>query len=309
MKPERIPHYAQVITDIAVNVVSGDRLIISGFWRSGTTWLLARACSLLKAKPLFEPFAPDAYGVTAKSNAQQQIFMPLSFAGLGPQHHTMISRLNRGFARGGLPYFTRNSIAEALRPGIVFKFTRAGFLLEQLNDALNAKTLHIRRDPCAVYSSLRNARWQWSLDDVRLSSLYPESNDDTPADAETKRLLRAYDTSTVRRIAALWALSEKAAEEAARKNSGITIAQYEGLLDSPDELQSILSALGYRIRGGDDFYGNSPVTEKNRENVSLIERKSGLKEKLPRETISELQAVTEELFPASERLSCGLKSA
>ena len=299
----RVNYWGHILLDVATGRFLRDTLIVSGFWRSGTTWLMTRSANLLKAKSFFEPFSPESgyvghFPPCETRNANAQMFMPLNLDTLGPNGNLILKRLATGYSRGGMPYFLRESLSRSASLTTVPKFTQISFILPEVAELLDASVLHVRRDPAAVYASLMNVRWAWTPADICLAKMFEGldlSNDQEAA--QTFETLKRYDDTPLRRIVALWALSERKAYQAGANSPKIEIVQYEDLITDQDLLLTVLSELGFKIQGEDIFEQPSGVTELNRLDISISDRQHGLSDKLSHAERDEIQTIVSELFP------------
>ncbi|MEM1149605.1 MAG: hypothetical protein AAGI03_03495 [Pseudomonadota bacterium] len=291
--------------DFAATPFLRDRLVVTGFWRSGTTWILEQAAQAIQAKTIFEPLAPSSGAFWedrpfANDRANCEMFMPLCVAHLSPSARRMSFGAIAGRGQTGFAFFCRQSLEEATRRNTVAKFTRAGFLVPELLTTTDARFLHIRRHPGAVYASLRDMKWEWSIKDVSLSRLYGTENAlETPALSDVRHALLANDQSPARRIAALWALSENAVHQAVRSAPAGRIEElsYSDLVLNRACLAEALKALGFQLKAKHDPSRVSPVTTLDRYTLNTHERLNSWQDTLSHREKDELRSVTLELFP------------
>ncbi len=181
-------------------------VLVSGFWRSGTTWVQECLAESLGAKTIFEPLSPQeprrrAFLASRFPGDEDalQAFIP----GLMPEDASMWTALEgacRGAHGGAFLLSCRRSVAESWKTGIVVKDVRLHHNLAAFHRRFSIPIVHVRRHPCAVAASLIRADWHWSFSRVRLATLDPAA-----------RSLAAYDTDTLSRIAAYWAFVERRA--------------------------------------------------------------------------------------------------
>lgn len=301
-RAQKVAHRA---IDLALTPALRDRLVVTGFWRSGTTWILQQAADALKAKTIFEPLAPSSGAFWtdrpfANERANCELFMPLSLAELSERARHMTLGAIAGRGQTGFAFFCRQSLTEATRLNAVAKFTRAGFLVPGLLSSTDARFIHVRRHPGAVYASLRDMDWGWSIRDVSLTRLYGQPRASEPAALkEIRKALLANDQSPARRIAALWALSEHAVHTAAKTSPPGRILElsYSDLVLERASLSAALETLGFELKAEPDPTLVSPVTSSKRLTADSHQRLNSWQDQLDRKEKDELRAVTLDLFP------------
>jgi len=204
-------------------------LVVSGFWRSGTTWLEEALREVLHAKTLFEPLcelAREAHpvhvhsGVAGKSMEFLRLFMPYCAGPSLEGHpaHEVFRKSLRAVSWGSWLRRFRKDLSESLRPRIVVKFVRAQLCLRAAQDSFGMPVLHVYRDPRAIVASIRNTRWHWLFEHLSLQGQLLD-----PPDGRAEYFGRWRDAildydqqDPVARVAAYWALTEKFVDEAYR---------------------------------------------------------------------------------------------
>ena len=296
---------AHRVVDLSLTPALRDRLVVTGFWRSGTTWIMQQAAQALHAKTVFEPLAPSSGAFWSdrpfsEERANCEMYMPLSLAELQGKARAMTLGALQGRGQTGFAFFCRQSLLEGFRLNTVAKFTRAGFLLPDLLKATDAKFIHIRRHPGAVYASLRDVDWDWSINDVSLSRLYRDlPGPESPRLLAIRQALLANDTSPARRIGALWALSEREVHRVAQSapEGRLLEVSYSDLLTRKASLSVALETLGFKLKAIPDPTRISPVTASDRHLVNTQERLNSWQDQLSAREQAELRAVTCDLFP------------
>ncbi|MEL6663540.1 MAG: hypothetical protein AAFR33_11105 [Pseudomonadota bacterium] len=303
--PDRAQKIVHRAIDLAMVPLVSEKLVVTGFWRSGTTWILQQAAYAIGAKTIFEPLAPSSGNFWADRpfsahQADREMYMPLSTADLGKKASVIIEAALNGRGHTGFAFFCRTSPMEAFRTRTVSKFTRAGFLLNDMIANTTAKFIHVRRHPGAVYASLKSVDWDWSVDDFSLERLYGEVRADEPPEIRSiRQQLLANDYSPLRRVAALWALSERSAHLAAQADDGSRVLEisYSDLLTRQASLTTALSTLGFDLKARPDPARVSPVTSASRHMAGTEERLHSWQNELSLAEKEELRAITTDLFP------------
>ena len=222
-----------------------DAVVVSGFWRSGTTWLQQVIARTLNAKVILEPlrYSVDAYrpvldalGVADRSPVYLDPLVP--YAGSSFERHPKLKQYVRSALVSAipglpvrLPRFTMRKqaavaprgrwsrsahrIAEAFRPRVVVKFTRAHLLLHAIANDFGPRIVHVRRDPRAVVHSFRRIGWTWPQSFSLVDHLLEPDDGRAAVFREQSDLLRTLDTEPPHvRIAAYWGLLETQAQQA-----------------------------------------------------------------------------------------------
>ena len=274
-------------------------VLVNGFWRSGTTWLQQCLISALRAKSLFEPFSPAAGHKWAHisdtvNEASRQIYLPLSQRQLSPGDLKKLDLSFRGIGTHGFTHFLRSGVSEAWSNKLVVKFTRLGFVLGHVADTYAPMVLHIRRNPAAVYASFKETNWQWRFKDVRFRDIYNlEDHEPGSSERELVDVLLRHDDAPDRRLAALWSLSERSAQETIDSGKSKLINYDELLLDR----KNAICSLGIPEISNAISHKASPVSNPGREKISAAARINDWKRRLTRSEIATLDSIVRELFP------------
>lgn len=210
-------------------------LVISGFWRSGTTWLQESLATSLGAKTVFEPLSPmhprrRAQIATLFDNDEDRLQAFIPPAGLDPAVWTLLDDACSG--RYGDPFLMscRETVRESWRRAVVIKDVRIQNNLPDIHRRYGSPIVHIRRHPCAVAASLLAARWHWSFARVPLRRLNLQSFGLSPGDEQR---LAGWDTDEVSRIAVIWALSERRAAKSIEDQPWSRMIAYEAFCANP----------------------------------------------------------------------------
>jgi len=279
--------------------VSKSPIILSGFWRSGTTWIQQVIAESICAKTQFEPLEPNAllplHG-GASFNPTQGAYIPLTWDVFSEKDCYFLDLAFKGVSpkRSGFNYLARTSFKECFTDRVVVKFVRAQFILPVLMQRYSAQgVIHISRHPMAVIQSLMNAKWEWDFADIDLSDLYWRENELSKCPL-WEELKIYHNASKEEKIAALWALSEREV----RQSENIVFVKYEELLKEPDiGFANVLKTLGLQAQKRVDYSKDSPVTASNRVGASLDERLNSWRTNMPRDSQIKVRAVLRSLWP------------
>ena len=205
-------------------------VLVSGFWRSGTTWVQECLAESLDAKTIFEPLSPQEPRRRAVLERQfpgdedaLQAFIP------GPSEETPMWNALEGACRGtrggAFLLSCRRSVVESWRTAIIVKDVRLHHNLGPFHRRFRVPVVHVRRHPCAVVASLITADWHWSFSRVRLATLVPAAS-----------AFAAYDTDALARIAAYWAFVERRAFLDLQGQAWAYPLAYEKLIADPAKI-------------------------------------------------------------------------
>lgn len=146
--------------------LSEPSLIISGFWRSGTSVLLKALCSGC-AKSVFEPFTWALHNSPTRPN---RCAYPVSLNSY-PFSEKLVASIFNSSLGGSWVRKERVSWLDSLRSRVVVKDVRIHFLLDEFISAYEIPVLQIVRDPRAVYLSLCNWKYGKSYRNPDLAPL------------------------------------------------------------------------------------------------------------------------------------------
>ena len=229
---------------LAILGVSRSILVVSGFWRSGTTWLQECLAQALGAKTVFEPLSPmeprrrDALGNAFSTEDALQAFVPGPDP--DPAFWRYLDAATRGKTGSRFSLSCRRNLRESFRTGIVVKDVRLHRNLRAVHERLGVPIVHIRRHPCAVIASLRAAEWHWSFERVSLL--------DWPLPHVEPELRRECDCDTLSRLAAFWALHEREAARALHDQAWACEMTYEAMVGAPGrQIETVGAKLGLRM--------------------------------------------------------------
>ena len=301
---------------VSIRIRPTDILVVSGFWRSGTTWLQQSLSRILKAKTVFEPFHPAAtrklyrHLLRERDYAFRENFMPLG--GEGPFGRELERFMGRALW-SRLPTVAtrvlRSGPREALLRRIVAKFVRGHLCLRQLRDTFHTPIIHVVRDIRAVVASIGTTSWSWQFEALSLREQLLEVDDGRAAFFEPWRaeIIRHDRQDTVARIVAYWALVERFVEEAfpLDERRGIRLVRYEDLVVDPERCVSeLLKDLGFgAMPTTPSALARDSVTtsRERRGGLSPEERIGGWTKKVPPSEVARIAAILDD-FGMGDRL-------
>jgi hypothetical protein len=301
---------AEIDHALAGQINPAESLVVSGFWRSGTTWLQEWLAEILQAKTIFEPFhfrVPAAkklykyYGLAPKADPFRELFIPYC-AEPAFEPHSLLYRYYDGALRadlsGHIVRLLRKDISESQRTRVVVKFTRGQFSLRAAQNTFAMPVIHVYRDPRAVIASAKMTDWYWLFDHLSLHEQLLEPKDGR-ADffGRYAEAIREYDRDKISRMAAYWAITEKFLQHAFTDKQRRTIfVSYEELCRRPEFVLEILARLNVQKAWNGNLQasnGDSFSTSQQRRGASPTERISGWKKALSSaegETIASIAA-------------------
>lgn len=268
-------------------------VILSGFWRSGTTWLQQLTAQAIGAKTIFEPLDQDSFIPYLRGKSvQHRGYIPASAAEFSAADWHALDLAFRGVSphRSAFCYLCRSGLGEALRPRVAVKFVRGQMVLDDLIARYRpAAALHISRHPMPVVQSMLKAGWNWSFDDIDLAGWYG-----APETGGLAQLAQVPLRQTHQKVAALWAVTEQAALSA----RSVTLCRYESLVAAPETTFSrLLEEAGLEQVQAADFGRDSPVTVAQRKGIPVEERLTSWRRDMPQELQADIRAVLSDFWP------------
>ncbi|MBN1274284.1 MAG: sulfotransferase [Candidatus Aminicenantes bacterium] len=197
-------------------------IIVSGFWRSGTTWLQQLLASVSRAKSVFEPFYPEVLwnhktfiyrNLPNKSSCFLQTYMPFYEHDFSTNlemksflDKVITSDIKSVWLRRG-----RKNISDSFHRRTVIKMVRGQLCLNAIHKTFHCTIVHIYRDPRAILASVKRGNWwkDW-LDSFSLREQLLEQPDNRNTFfGKWKEDIVRYDRqSPEQRVVAYWALTE-----------------------------------------------------------------------------------------------------
>lgn len=283
-------------------------LVVSGFWRSGTTWLEEALRDVLHAKTLFEPLCELARevepvhvhaGVAGKSMEFLRLFMPYCRSQSLDGHplHEVFRKSLRSESWGSWLRRFRKDLSESLRPRIVVKFVRAQLCLRAAQNSFGMPVLHVYRDPRAIIASIRRTRWHWLFDHLSLRGqlLDPQDGRAEYFDRWRGEILDYDGQEPVARVAAYWALTERFLQDSYADHPQRYVCMgYEELVQGRERVFSeTLRRLELRPWKSDFRVSqrDSTTTSPKQRGASVAERVAGWRSVLSRAEVEQIEAI------------------
>lgn len=308
--PEVKKSASQIDHMLATQIDPSSSVVVSGFWRSGTTWLQECLAEILGAKTIFEPFhfrVPATkqlfkyYGLKQKSESVRELFIPWCGEQVLAPHSLLYCYYDsalRADLGGHIVRLLRKDPAESYRSRVVVKFTRGQFSLPSAQRTFAMPLIHVYRDPRAVIASAKMTDWYWLFDHLSLPEQLLEPKDGR-ADYFSRyaEAIRQYDRDKIARLAAYWALTEKFMLEAfAATPRRVVLVSYEDLCRKPASVLEILAQLNvpHAWQGNlPALHGDSFSTSEQRRGASSSDRISGWRNILSSGELSTIVSIVE----------------
>ena len=280
-------------------------LFVSGFWRSGTTWLQEYVAESCRARTLAEPLSPlvghreqDLILAGLHDLNLREGFIP------GPTPPgALLWRYLDGAISGVVqdPYLlgSRRSLTESFRNLVVMKDVRMQFNLRSLHQLYGAPVLHIRRHPCAVVSSLVAGKWRWDFEELSLLALLDHLKDILEERFGVRQTdLARFDTDRFSRIAAYWALTERVATLELDGSAWGAIIHYEDSVEHPPGVLNMLAEkFGIMSVDGADYRADSASTGREARGTHILSRKHAWRARLGAQQVERISEVVRALNP------------
>ncbi len=294
---------------------AGNSLVVTGFWRSGTTFLLEQLTQLWRAKPVFEPFQPELAAYRAvldkivPANMDRRdtdlYLMPYAldealarYVSRALRYRIVDVRVQRSrsnlSAHGRRPRAVPQIAMQhglAARPRVVAKFVRGALLVPALRERFGLSVYHIRRRPHGVLASYKSARWNdFQAERIGLRRLLLDIDDGRAAFFEPMAaLIDELDKGDAnQRLIAYWAFTEKFVDAHAEH---YTMIPYEALATGAFDLAERLAHDGVDIRGARPTGFNSSTTSAHRAHLSARERIESWRDSLSTTEISQVDDI------------------
>lgn len=287
------------------------RFIVSGFWRSGTTWLQRIIADSVCARTAFEPFSagnPTYSGLVdsfydVRTKAEREALFPHLDGGAAPVELEDYAR--KAFAGRGTDSFLFYNDRAGERDDcdiVVAKETRTAFSLRWLRQAFpSAVIVHVSRDPRAILASMQRydghiARDRRNLlkktkdsdswwlatdcDFARVICDQPDRGADLYA-PYTHAIQASHGLSNPEKIGLLWAISEDRALRSLSNMPGACQLLYEDIVSEPELAMSTIGRVsGEMLLGDVDFTAPSVTASPERRAASAAALRHGWKTEL-----------------------------
>jgi len=298
----------------AAKVNPADTLIITGFWRSGTTWLMTLVSQLLDTKTMFEPlhvkvfssqnkhpYAPIIDPAFPYGDDYLQYFMPFAeedfsaYADLGDfLEKSLRAEISNRWAQVG-----RVRHSDAFRTRVTCKMVRGQLCILAMNRVFGAPILHVYRDPRAVIASIIRNDWGHWIYDISLRNVLLEIPDGRAEYFEQfTDIIDAYDhEDIVARLAVYWAVTEKYVAHLAQTTNVPTILSYDTLMSGGhDRLKQTLRDLGVATEFNEQIEdAPSEMTQHTRVGIAKKKVKSGWRSELEPDVIGKIETIVTRL--------------
>lgn len=309
-------------SELATRVDPHETLVVSGFWRSGTTWLEEALREILQAKTLFEPCDPLTEEMQAIHAHDQvahktfeflRLYMPYCSADTLHGHplHELFRRAVVAESRGSWIRRFRKNLAESRQTRVVVKFVRAQLCLRAAQNTFNMPALHVYRDPRAVIASIKKTRWHWLFEHLELRKQLLRQRDGRADffNQWTDEILEYDRDDAVARVAAYWALTERFVQQSYTGYQGrFALVSYEQLAQEREKVfAEILQRLNLRpaTENFEVSRADSTTTSQLQRGASVRERVAGWKKYLSAAEIAVIENVVTRLGFAGRLLNDG----
>lgn len=247
----KTPHW---LVDRAFNAAVGSEpiLFVSGFWRSGTTWIQEHLAATLQAKTVFEPLstaiAPwndilKREGIT-NANLREALIPGVALPGSPIWVH--FDRTVSGATSCTSSTRARRSLGESLKKKTIVKDVRMQLNLSAIHLRYSIPIVHIRRHPCAVVSSLLDApsnSWKLDFSNIRLAHLFREQMGPRELVSGITINHVDFDDDALSRIACYWALTEKWIDDTLSGKPWARIIDYERMVSNPLAISELCASI------------------------------------------------------------------
>ena len=296
------------IVDLIPNEISvADSTVITGFWRSGTTWLQLAISDAVKGRSVFEPFHRevekycDLIDTHLRPPVVHQSFIKAYMPYCAdfedrPALWDFLKDVMKGRIRETWLNRGRN-IQHITSDRVVVKFVRGQLMQPAFSGNEHPALIHVQRDPRAVLASLLRKDWCWWMRSLSLKDqlLSPDDGRAKYFSQWTEDVERADRETFPARFATYWALTERFVMDRGLPESGGTLIRYENVcLERAEYLNQVLSTVlpvdcpieQRHLRG------ESPTTQGGRSGI-IEERIHGWKDELTTGQVKDVERVVQ----------------
>lgn len=319
--PYEIKH-PEWLVDAAIGSMlkASDAIVCTGFWQSGTTWLLESIAKATSSKSVFEPLLPH---VGAYEEAFLERYQPHELhgsvkpGGLMPYcsksfsefpelrkylQHALTGRIPGHFTRQVRPSKKKGlntnwravrliyRMQDALQTRIVVKMVRAHLILPLIISEFSPRVIHLRRDPRAVVTSYQRQSWTEWLRSAKLRDLFL-----TPDDGRREIYLeyegeidKADELGYLARIAGFWCLSEKAVDQYMDK---IVLVRYESIVRHLDSYMNKVIPENFGVYFRTEDLSEESGTSNRSKGITIEERLQSWNRELNRDQVKLIEDV------------------
>ncbi|WP_259048471.1 sulfotransferase domain-containing protein [Salinibacter ruber] len=305
------PEYLDYISSLFITARSST--VITGYWRSGTTWVQQVISHSLQARRIFEPLYPKIIRYSrlrptyvSKIGGERPLdaaWMPFSKGNLPVSFQKYLrdcltGRICLTHQSGIKGYWlrsARNTQWEALQPRVVVKFVRGQLMLPGLLSTFDVPILHLRRDPRAVLASFKRKGWvDWFRCDTPLQHLLLRGGDGREEYfGQWRNDIEQIDHagSAFGQAAAYWVLTERYVDEVPAENENVRIVRFQRLKEERNSyLLDVLDALG--VEGAEpvpeDIFEKRSMTAQESTEDAQVQGNSGWEDTLTTSEVNEI---------------------
>jgi len=308
----RIKRQAQYLIDswLAPFIQPRQSILIVGFWRTGSTWLMESLAELLHAKTVFEPFSPrlpemhtlHQYFKEMHGPRNWHTYLPY-YAGVLPSTHPLHAHLDlalRSALKGNSLRLSQQQLPQSFRRRAIVKTVQGQLLVKAVSDTFHPPVILLRRDPRAIMASLQQVKWVDMFDTLSLQNNLLQTHDGREDffSQWTDQILHFDQQDRFQKIAAYWALLERGLEHNMTPLPGkAVIVNYENLVNDPGAELSRFFEIIHRPH----LAGGTQVTlEKSSKSVRLAKQSTtktsgvrllGWQKNLTREEIQTVETI------------------
>ena len=267
-------------------VSPSETIIVSGFWRSGTTWLQLVLSDVVGAKTIFEPLAPGVPGrdklvpgrVVHGSLGDLHLYMPGYSEDLEVHwKNALVGKVGGLWVRR-----LRNNWREALCRKIVVKEVRGAFSLGHVQRNYGNHIIHLMRDPRAIAASMKNIEWgsKFLMNFDLKKLLLIEAGAPRNWIEQYAPAIRWWNNrDPVVKLVVHWAITQKwFLEHEPLLRDRVHRIRYEEVVENEKRLRDLVQELGESFSGSLlRFNHPNPLTAPNRRTISRQDRLLGWK--------------------------------
>jgi hypothetical protein len=256
MLPRR---FSTVADPLLAPLVNPSRsVIVIGFWRTGSTWLMESLGEILRAKLIFEPFNARVPGALAlylpTGRPDWQLNLPTYapfVAGRLPAGGAAYAHVRAALRGGVRTMFVRQSrrrLGEAFRLRVAVKSVQGHLMAAAAARTFGCPLFILRRDPRAIMASIKQVKWMHIFRQLSLRGQLLGVEDGRAAVFERwSAQITAYEEGDfLQKAAVYWAALEWYLEESTRDLGAQAVTlDYEDLVLNPEpQIARILAACG-----------------------------------------------------------------